>query len=315
MTNTSKKSINLDLSKGSNKRLLKKYAPLYIMLIPFLLYYVFFKFKPLGGLLVAFQDYQLFKGIEGSEWVGFENFKRFLSTPYFYRTVKNTIVLNLVQLIFAFPLPIIFALLLNEVRSSKLKKSIQTISYMPHFISAVVVVGIIVNLLSPSYGIITSVYEFFTGERPYFMTNPKYFRTIYVTMTLWQNMGYNAIVYIAALSAVDRELYEAAEIDGASKLKQVFHITIPSIMPTIITMLIVKVGTLMNSATDTILLLQQPATYEVSDVLGTYVYRSGIVDGDYAMATAVQIFNTAIGYVLVFVTNKISKKYTEAGLW
>ena len=294
---------------------ISKYIPLYIMLIPFVLWYIIFAYKPMGGLVIAFQDYSLFKGIAGSEWVGLEHFKNFLSTPYFFRTLKNTIVLNLILLVFSFPASIIFAILLNEVRSNKLKKTIQTISYMPHFISTVVVAGIVINLLSPTYGVITALVERICGERIYFIADPKYFRTIYTVMNIWQTMGYGSVVYFAAISGIDTQLYEAANVDGANRFKQIWHIMLPGIAPTIVTMLIMRVGSMLSSSAETILLLYMPSTYEVSDVLSTYVYRTGLIDADYSFATAVSIFNSLVGLILVAVTNYISKKYTEYGMW
>lgn len=293
----------------------RKYLPLYIMLIPFLLYYIVFQYKPLAGLVVAFQDYSLFKGIGGSDWVGLKHFETFFSSPYFARTFRNTIVLNLLSLVFSFPAPIIFALLLNEVRQKTLKKSIQTLTYAPYFISTVVIAGIVINMLSPSYGIITNFVEWITGNRIYFISSPKYFRTIYITMGIWQTLGYGSIVYISAISSVDQELYEAAVLDGANKFKQIIHVTIPSIITTIMTMLILRIGALLASATDSILLLYQPATYEVSDVIGTYVYREGLTNANYSYSTAVNLFNSVVGLILVAAANYASKKFTDYGLW
>lgn len=293
----------------------KEILTMYVMLIPFFLYFILFVYKPMGGLVIAFQDYSLFKGISGSEWVGFRHFKEFLTTPYFIRTLKNTLVLNIYLLIFSFPLPIVFALLLNEVRHKRLKKTIQTISYMPHFVSTVVVAGIVINLLSPQSGIISILVEKICGERIYFLAQPQYFRTIYIVMNIWQTVGYGSIVYMAALSGIDMELYEAAVVDGANKFKQIWHITIPEIMPTIVTMLIMRIGSILGSSTETVLLLQQPATYDVSDVLGTYVYRRGLIDADYSYSTAVSLFNSFVGLLLVGIANYVSKKTTEVGLW
>lgn len=293
----------------------KEILTMYVMLIPFFLYFILFVYKPMGGLVIAFQDYSLFKGISGSEWVGFRHFKEFVTTPYFIRTLKNTLVLNIYLLIFSFPLPIVFALLLNEVRHKRLKKTIQTISYMPHFVSTVVVAGIVINLLSPQSGIISILVEKICGERIYFLAQPQYFRTIYIVMNIWQTVGYGSIVYMAALSGIDMELYEAAVVDGANKFKQIWHITIPEIMPTIVTMLIMRIGSILGSSTETVLLLQQPATYDVSDVLGTYVYRRGLIDADYSYSTAVSLFNSFVGLLLVGIANYVSKKTTEVGLW
>lgn len=294
---------------------MKKYIPLYIMLIPFVLYFLIFCYKPMVGLVIAFQNYSLFKGISGSSWVGLENFRNFLSTPYFGRVLKNTIVLNLWALAFSFPAPIIFAVLLNEIRIKKLQKTIQTLTYMPYFISAVVIAGIVINLLSPSYGIITLLVEKICGERIYFLAKPQYFRPIYTAMTTWQSLGYNAVIYIAAITGIDVQLYEAASIDGANKFRRIIHVTLPGILPTIMIMLIMRIGNMLASSTDTVLLLYQPATYEVSDVIGTYVYRTGLLDANYSLATAVSLFNSVIALILVGGANYLSKKVTEVGLW
>ncbi len=294
---------------------LKSYIPLYLMLLPFVLFYALFVYKPMGGIVVAFQDYSLFKGISGSDWVGFKHFESFLSSPYFLRTLKNTIVLNLYTLIICFPAPILFALLLNEIRGKHLKKTVQTLSYLPHFISSVVIVGIVINLLAPSYGVITHFFELITGERIQFLTDPKYFRTIYVIMQVWVGVGYGSIVYLSAITGIDAELYEAAMIDGANKFRQIWHITLPGILSTVMTMLIIRIGNMLGDATDTVLLLQQPATYEVSDVIGTYVYREGLINANYSYSTAVSIFNSVIGLILVYGANITSKKLTSTGIW
>lgn len=288
---------------------------LYMLLIPFLAYYIIFYYKPIGSLSIAFKDYSIYKGIADSPWVGFEHFIKFFEGPYFWRTLRNTLVINIYGLIFAFPAPIILAILLNEVRQQKIKKTIQTLTYLPYFISTVVVVGIVTNLLSPSHGLITALSEMICGERIYFLTRPEYFRTIYTVMTIWQGIGYNSVIYIAALAGVDQELYEAAVIDGAGKMRQIWHITLPGILPTIMIMLILRIGSMLALSTDAILLLYQPATYEVSDVIGTYVYRVGLDDADYSLATAVGLFNSVVGLILVLGANYVSKKTTEEGIW
>lgn len=288
---------------------------LYMLLLPFLAYYIIFYYKPIGSLSIAFKDYSVYKGIADSPWVGFEHFIKFFEGPYFWRTLKNTLVINIYGLIFSFPAPIILAILLNEVRQQKLKKTIQTLTYLPYFISTVVVVGIVTNLLSPGHGLITALSEMICGERIYFLTRPEYFRTIYTVMTIWQGIGYNSVIYIAALAGVDQELYEAAVIDGAGKMRQIWHITLPGILPTIMIMLILRIGSMLALSTDAILLLYQPATYEVSDVIGTYVYRVGLTDADYSLATAVGLFNSIVGLILVLGANYVSKKTTEEGIW
>ena len=308
--NTSKQKIRVSRHRNTRKNL-----SLYLMLLPFLLFYVLFQYKPMYGNVIAFMDYNIYKGIGGSEWIGLENFRRFLTTPYFFRTFKNTIILNLYQLAFAFPAPIIFAIFLNEVKCKKIKSAVQTLTYLPHFISTVVVAGIVINLLSPSYGIISLMLEKITGVRPYLLGDSKYFRMIYTVMTIWQGMGYGSIVYLAAIAGIDSQLYEAAAVDGANKLRQIWHITLPGIIPTIMTMLIIRIGNILGSSTDTILLLYQPATYEVADIIGTYVYREGLIGADYSYSTAVGLFNSVIGLLLVCGSNSLSKKFTDSGLW
>ncbi|KRE33034.1 sugar ABC transporter permease [Paenibacillus sp. Soil724D2] len=289
---------------------------LYLLLIPFLAWYVLFMYKPMYGLQIAFKDFSLFKGIEGSTWVGLEHFKQFFNGPYFWRTLKNTLLLSLYQLIFAFPAPIVLALLLNEVRNRLFQKFVQTFTYLPHFISIVVVAGIVTNFLAPSTGIVNSILQLLGGEKLYFLTKPEYFRTIYIiSMDIWKEMGFGAIVYIAALAGVNPALYEAAKIDGAGRFQIIWNVTLPSIIPTIAIMLILKIGQLMEVGYEAIILLYQPATYETADVISTYVYRSGLQEGQYDLATAAGLFNASVSLLLVIMANRLSKKLTDTGLW
>ncbi|WP_327205328.1 ABC transporter permease [Paenibacillus sp. Root444D2] len=289
---------------------------LYLLLIPFLAWYVLFMYKPMYGLQIAFKDFSLFKGIEGSTWVGLEHFKQFFNGPYFWRTLKNTLLLSLYQLIFAFPAPIVLALLLNEVRNRLFQKFVQTFTYLPHFISIVVVAGIVTNFLAPSTGIVNSILQLLGGEKLYFLTKPEYFRTIYIIfMDIWKEMGFGAIVYIAALAGVNPALYEAAKIDGAGRFQIIWNVTLPSIIPTIAIMLILKIGQLMEVGYESIILLYQPSTYETADVISTYVYRSGLQEGQYDLATAAGLFNASVSLLLVIMANRLSKKLTDTGLW
>ncbi len=289
---------------------------LYLLLIPFLAWYALFMYKPMYGLQIAFKDFSLFKGIEGSAWVGLEHFKQFFNGPYFGRTLKNTLLLSLYQLIFAFPAPIVLALLLNEVRNRLFQKFVQTFTYLPHFISIVVVAGIVTNFLAPSTGVVNSILQLFGGEKLYFLTKPEYFRIIYIiSMDIWKEMGFGAIVYIAALAGVNPALYEAAKIDGAGRFQLIWNVTLPSIIPTIAIMLILKIGQLMEVGYEAIILLYQPATYETADVISTYVYRSGLQEGQYDLATAAGLFNASVSLLLVIMANRLSKKLTETGLW
>ena len=300
--------------RGLGKELRRDWF-LYAILVPFLAWYVLFVFKPMYGLQIAFKDYSVFQGIVGSPWAGLDHFEAFLQSDYFLRVLKNTLLISLYSLVFAFPAPIILALLLNEVKSAGFKKTVQTVTYLPHFISIVVVCGIVANLLAPGNGIVNILLEKLGMDKIYFLAVPEYFRTIFISMGIWQEMGFSAIIYIAALSGVNSDLYEAAVVDGANKWKRVLHVTLPGIMPTIMIMLILKVGNLLEVGYEAIILLYQPVTYETADVISTYVYREGIMNGRYDMATAVGLFNSVVGLLLIAIANRLSKKYAGNGLW
>lgn len=288
---------------------------LYLILLPFILWYAVFMFKPMYGLLIAFKDYSLFRGISGSEWIGLYNFKEFLTSPYFYTTLKNTLMLNVYSLCLEFPFAILIALMLNEVKNKYFKSIVQTASFIPYFIAIVVATGITVNVLSPSTGVVNMVLEKLGFEKVYFLSKPEFFRGIFTGLNMWKTTGFNAVIYLAALTAVDEQLYEAARIDGANKFSQLRHITIPAIIPTIVIMLVLKVGNMLNVAFETVLLLYQPATYSTADVISTYVYRTGMLMQDFGLATAVGLFNALVGFILVYSANKWSKKVTQSSLW
>ena len=294
---------------------LKRDVNLYLMLLPFIIWFIIFAYKPLYSLVIAFQDYSIYKGISGSKWVGFEHFRVFFANPYFFRTLKNTLLISLFGLVFGFPAPIILALMFNELKSVRYKKIIQTITYMPYFISSVIIVGIVSSFLAPNRGLLNLIIESFGGTKIYFLTKPQFFKTIFTTMNIWKDTGFGAVVYIAALSGIDMQLYEAAKIDGASKLKQLIHVTLPGILPTIVIMFILKVGALMEVGHESILLLYQPATYETADVISTYVYRLGVAGGQQGLAAAVGLFNSVVSLLLVLTTNFISRKLSEISLW
>uniref|UniRef100_UPI003FF0C85A ABC transporter permease n=1 Tax=Fusobacterium mortiferum TaxID=850 RepID=UPI003FF0C85A len=288
---------------------------LYLILLPFIIWYAVFMFKPMYGMVIAFKDYSLFRGISGSEWVGLKNFKDFLTSPEFYVTLKNTLMLNVYSLLLEFPFAILLALMLNEVKNKYFKTIVQTASFIPYFIAIVVATGITVNILSPSTGVINVFLEKLGFERVYFLAKPEFFRGIFTGLNMWKTAGFNAVIYLAALTAVDEQLYEAAKIDGANKFQQLRHITIPAIIPTIVVMLVLKVGSMLNVAFETVLLLYQPATYETADVISTYVYRTGMLMQDFGLATAVGLFNAVVGFILVYSANKWSKKVTQSSLW
>ncbi|MFR8088191.1 MAG: ABC transporter permease [Lachnospirales bacterium] len=288
---------------------------LQLLLLPGLIYYIVFQYVPMYGVIIAFKDYKIREGILGSDWVGLQHFKDFFNYMYSWRIIRNTVLLNFYNLIFGFPMPIIFAILLNEVRNLRYKKFVQTISYMPHFISTVSIVGILTMILSPTSGIVNVLISKLGGTPIYFMTRPEWFRTIYVASGVWQDLGWDAIIYIAALASVNQELYEAAVIDGASRLKQIWHVSLPGIRSTIVIMLIMRMGSMMSSNTDKVLLMQNELTYDVSDIIGTYVYRRGIRDADYSYSTAVGLFNSVINVIFVVAANTIAKKLGESSLW
>lgn len=299
------------------KRLCKdliKNKNLYLMLLPVVLYYVIFCYLPIYGAQIAFRDFTPRKGITGSEWVGLDNFIAFFKGVYFGRLIRNTLFINILNLIIGFPAPILLALLLNEVRNLRFKRTIQTISYLPHFISTVVIAGMIMQFVSTD-GFITKLLTVFGLPQKNLLTMPNMFRSIFITSEIWQGIGWGSIIYIAAITGINTELYEAAKIDGAGRLKQVLNVTIPGILPTIITMLILRIGSMMSLGYEKIILLYNSSIYETADVISTYVYRKGLVDLDYSFGAAVDLFNSVINLVMLFSANKICKKLTDSSLW
>jgi len=303
----------MDGSSYALKRVRQSKYLYLIFLLPFL-YYVIFHYAPMYGLLIAFQKYNIVKGISGSKWVGFANFKRFLADPYFWKLVRNTLLLSFYNLLWGFPAPIILALLMNELRRKNFKRFVQSVSYLPHFISTVVVCGMIVNFLSAD-GPINSLLRGLGFDSVQFLVRPEWFRTIYIASDIWQTMGWNSIIYTAAICSVDAELYDAALIDGAGRFGLVRHITLPAIMPTISIMLILALGKLMSIGFEKIILLYNGSIYETADVISTYVYRRGLLGSDFSYATAVGLFQSLVGFVLLATSNKITKRLGETGLW
>ena len=287
---------------------------IYILLLPALITYFLFYYVPMGGLVIAFQKFSITKGIFKSPYVGFENFKNFLSDVYFWRLLKNTLTINLLKLLIGFPIPIIFALLLNEINSNKFKKVVQTVTYMPHFLSVVVVVSIVLTFVS-SNGFINALISMLGGEKISFMSRPEYFRTIYIASDIWQEMGWSSILYISALSGIDQSLYEAAVVDGAGRWKKLLHVTLPGITEIIMITLIMSIGRMLSLGYDKIILMYNPAIYETADVISTYVYRRGLINADYSYAAAVGMFNSIFNFMFLMAANKISNKATGSGLW
>ena len=289
---------------------------IYLMILPVVVWFLLFQYWPMTWLSISFFDYNLYLGFVGSKFVGFQNFIKFFTGMDFWRLMRNVLLLNFYALLVGFPAPIIFALFLNEMRSAKVKKVIQTVSFLPYFISMVAFVSLVTEFLSPSTGLSADILKFFGKEPIYFLGDAKYFRTIMVFSGIWQTMGYSAIVYLSALTAVDVNLYEAAMVDGANRWNRLIHITIPCLMPTIVVMFILRIGSLINANFEKIYLFQNSANLEVSEVIQTWVYKRGMVKYDYSMGTTAGLFNGIVALILVVMANRLSKRYSDsAGIW
>ena len=286
----------------------------YLLAVLPILYYIIFRYIPMAGVVIAFKRFSRGLGVWGSPWVGFENFTSFFNSYYFDRLVGNTLLLSVFNLLWGFPIPIIFAILLNELRGSGFKRVVQTVTYMPHFVSLVVICGIIVNFVSQN-GLITSLLGYLGFPKTNLLMHSGYFRTIYIASDLWQEMGWNSIIYLAAITGLDQEIFDAATVDGAGRFRKVVNIIIPGILPTVIILLILRVGNLMNVGFEKIILLQNPSIYDTSDVISSFVYRKGIIQADYSYSTAIGLFNSVINLVLLTATNWISKKVNDVSLW
>lgn len=288
----------------------------YLMLVPVVLYYLVFSYGPMYGLLMAFQkSYSPVKGMLSGEWIGFDNFTMFFNSYYFWRIIKNTLILSFYSILFGFPAPIILALLLHEVRKKWFKSTVQTVSYMPHFISVVVVVGMLKTFSALDGGLFNVIRGLFDLQPVMFLAEKDMFRPLYILSNIWQGAGWASIIFLAALSNIDPQLYEAAKIDGAGRWKQLLHVTLPGIVPTIVVMLILRLGAVMNSDFQKILLMQTAPTYETSDVISTFVYRSGILEGNYTYSTAIGLINGVINFSLLLMANSISKRVNSTSLW
>ncbi|RXZ83887.1 sugar ABC transporter permease [Paenibacillaceae bacterium] len=288
---------------------------LYLLLLPTTLYFIIFYYWPMYGLQIAFKDFIPSLGITGSAWVGLKHFVQFFDSFYFWTLIKNTIGISLYTLIVAFPIPIVLALMVNEVSNSKFKKFVQTVTYAPHFISTVVLVSIVILFLSPQTGIVNNVIQSLGFESVDFLSRPEWFKSIYVFSGIWQTVGWGSIIYIAALAGIDPQTHEAAIMDGATRLQRIWHINIPGILPTIVILLILEVGGIMSVGFEKVYLMQNPLNMEGSDIIQTYVYRRGIQGAQYSFATAVGLFNACINFVLLFMINRIAKSLKQASLW
>lgn len=302
-------------SKTSNY-LYSQQKVLYLFILPGLMILIFFHYLPIYGITIAFKDFHPLLGIMESEWVGLKYFQRLWSSMFFWRIFRNTLRINLMHLVFGFPAPIILALLLNEIKKSFIKRTVQTITYLPHFLSWVIVGGFVVNILSPNQGIIAKISELLTGQKSelFLMIEPKAFPWILVFSAIWQSVGWGSIIYIAAISGINPELYEAAIIDGGNRWQQMWYITLPSIMPTIFVLLILRMGHIMGSNFEQIYVLYNPNVYSTGDVISTYVFREGLGKGNYSFSAAIGLFQSVIGFVLMMIANKASKKFGRS-LW
>ena len=302
------------MKKDWKKKYTGKGGLMLLALVP-ILWYVVFCYVPMYGVQIAFKKYNPSLGIIGSPWVGLKYFRQFFESYYFSEITLNTVILSLFTLVIGFPLPIILALIVNEIRSPFLKKSVQNITYIPHFLSVVVIVSMLNIFSNPTYGFFNDIRQFFGLSPVDLMAKPEYFRPMYVFSNVWQHMGFNSIIYIAALSAIDPALYEAATIDGASRLKKILYISLPSIVPTIMILFIMRIGSIMNVGFEKVLLMQNPINKSTSEIISTFIYTNGIQKGQFSYSTAVGLVNSLINCTLLLVSNKVSKKLTGSGLW
>ena len=288
---------------------------LYAMLAPALVWFALFMYGPMWGLQIAFKQFSIFKGIEGSPWVGFEHFATLFENSQFQRAIWNTLVISFYSLVLAAPVPIVLALMINELQSKGLRKTVQTVVYLPHFISVVIVAGIVIAVLSPTTGLVNNALAALGLDRVYFLTRPEWFRTIYISSNIWKEAGFDSIIYLAAIMGINPALYESAQIDGATRWQMMWRITIPSILPTIAVLLVIRVGNILEVGYEYIVLLYQPTTYETADVISTYIYRQGLQGARYDLAAAAGIFNAVVALVLVLLANKLSRRITRTGVF
>ena len=301
--------------KVSFSRQVYKYRGLFLLLLPSIVWFLAFRYYPMYGVIIAFKDYKLFKGVWASPWANLEHFERLFRTPTFLNVLRNTLVINLYRLIFAFPMPIVFAILLNEIRHVPYKKVVQSISYFPHFVSWVVLGGLIRSILSPAYGVVNVLLGKLGVDSIAFLITPQYFRGIVVMAGVYKGVGWGSIIYLAAITGIDPQLYEAAIIDGANRFQRAVRITIPSITPVIIILFILRVGNIMEAGFEEIFNLYNPIVYQVGDIIDTYVYRVGLIEFDYSYATAIGLFKNVVGLVLLVTTNIVTKRFSEYGIW
>lgn len=288
---------------------------LLLMFLPCFIYYVLFKYAPMFGLVISFKNYSVFQGIWASEWVGLKYYKMFFNNPDFFALLRNTFLLGLYKLVFGFPAPIILALILNGIKNVFVSRFAQTVSYLPHFISNVVVASMVLLFLSPTSGVINQLLTFLGMDAVNFMSRPELFRGVYVISEIWQHAGWEAIIYLAALAGIDPQLYEAAEMDGAGRWRKLFHVTIPGIMPAIVILFLLNIGKVFEIGFEKVFLLSNPAIYETADILSTYVYRVGLIQGNFSYAASIDLFTSFVCMIFIFSANYISRKVGETSLW
>lgn len=301
--------------KRSTFRKMTRHWQLYLMVLPAILYLLLFQYKPMYGITIAFKDFNMRAGILGSEWIGFENFTRLFSSYWFPIIMKNTLVLSILSLVIGFPLPVILALMVNEIKNQKLKRTFQTASYAPHFISVIVVCGMVTLFLNPNSGIINQFLNMLGIESIFFMQNSEMFKWIYVSSGIWQNVGWGAIIYFAALSGVDKSLLESADIDGANRIQKIFYINLPVLIPTMTILFILRCGQLLGVGYEKIYLLQNATNISASEVISTYVYKTGLINSDFSFSTAVGLFNSLINAMILVLANTISRRVGKSSLW
>ena len=294
------------------RRDLRRNKHIYLMLLPVVLYYLVFHYGPMYGAVIAFQDFNPVKGVFGSKWIGLQNFQDFFSSVFFGRLMFNTVAISVLEIVFGFPAPIILALLINELRGNPFRRLVQTVTYLPHFISVVVIVGMLFDFFARD-GVANQLLSL--SDPIAFMQSPEWFRQLFVGSGIWQQVGWGSIVYLAAIATIDSALYEAAKVDGANRFRQIWHITIPGILPTIVILLILRLGSVMSVGYEKIILMYNPLTYETADVISTYVFRRGVLQADFSFSAAVGLFNSVINFALLIGANRLSRRLTGSGLW
>ncbi|MNI26938.1 putative multiple-sugar transport system permease YteP [compost metagenome] len=312
---TAAANVSTRTKRSATLKRIKKNWDLYLLLLPVVAFFIIFEYVPMYGVQIAFKDFIATKGITGSPWVGFKHFERFFESYYFWRLLKNTLGIGVYQLVIGFPVPIALALLINELRSKRVSRFVQTVTYAPHFLSTVVMVGMIFIFLSPQTGLVNGLITWFRGTPIDFLTEPAWFKTIYVGSGVWQQMGWSSIIYLAALTGIDPQLHEAARVDGASRWQRIWHINLPGIMPTITILLILNMGSLLSIGFEKVFLMQNSLNMSASDIISTHVYRKGIIDGQYSYSAAVGLFNSIVNFTLLVIVNRMARKVNGTSLW